>query len=339
MNTVSEFIVGNHYTNDQIRYTLNLENLGGIRPSIGTNGKLRHLALMTASETSGKRKGENPYHDRIEGDILVYTGTGRVGNHQLTGKNKRLTEQNERPLPFYGFINEGRQVYRFLGLLQLVRYYEEQQIDIVGKLRTAWVFEFIIHKIPEIIPIEFAASIAERIITETRYNNPALENEQEVVIPVKDEESESSRQEVYVAEELRSRLLEINPYKFEHLVRDVVATFGFRDVEVTRASGDGGIDAFGYVDDANYFFGGTYVQFQAKRWRHTVGSVEINNFRGAMNTTAKGVFITTSHYTKAALDDARNPMKPCISLIDGRRFCDLLIKSGIAIDNYSEGTL
>lgn len=248
---------------------------------------------MTASETSGKRKAENPYHDRIEGDILVYTGTGREGNHQLTGKNKRLTEQSERPLPFYGFINEGRQVYRFLGLLQLIRYYEEQQIDVTGKLRTAWVFEFLIHKSPEKIPIEFAASIAEQLITKSRRANPTLDGESEVITLPQTNESELAHQEVFVAEELRSRLLEINPYKFEHLVKDVVATFGFRDVEVTRASGDGGIDVVGYVDDINDFFGGTYVQFQAKRWRHTVGSVEINNFRGAMSATAKGIFITT----------------------------------------------
>ncbi|MEJ7862202.1 MAG: restriction endonuclease [Pyrinomonadaceae bacterium] len=335
MNTVSEFIVGERYTNDQIRYTLNLENLGGIRPSIGTNGKLQHLALMTATETSGKRKGENPYHDRIEGNVLVYTGTGRKGNHQLTGKNKRLTEQIERPLPFYGFINEGRQVYRFLGLLQLIRFYEEQQIDIAREMRTAWVFEFLIHKSPEVIPIEFASSIAEQLITESRRVNPTLETEREVVTALKPDESESVQQ-IFAAEELRSRLLEINPYKFEHLVRDVVAVSGFRDVEVTRASGDGGIDVVGYVANNNDFFGGTYVQFQAKRWRHTVGSVEINNFRGAMSATAKGIFITTSHYTKAAHNDARNPMKPCISLIDGRRFCSLLIESGIAVNNYFE---
>ncbi len=216
MNTVSEFVVGEHYTNDQIRYTLNLENLGGIRPSIGVGGKLQHLALMTATETSGKRKGENPYHDRIEGDILVYTGTGREGNHQLAGKNKRLTEQSERPLPFYGFINEGRQVYRFLGLLQLLRYFQEQQIDVTDKLGTAWVFEFFIHKTPEKVPVEFALSIAEQLITESRRANPALDAEREVVTPPTDE-SESTPQQIFVVEELRSRLLEINPYKFEHL--------------------------------------------------------------------------------------------------------------------------
>lgn len=334
MNTVSEFIVGERYTNDQIRYTLNLENLGGIRPSIGLDGQVQHLALMTATEASGKRKNENPYHDRIEGDILVYTGTGREGDHQLAGKNKRLTEQYERPLPFYGFINEGRQVYRFLGLLQLIRHYPEQQIDVTRKLRTTWVFEFLIHSHPQKVTIELAATIAEQVITEARRVNPVAENEREVVGIQETDELGTMPQKILAVEELRSQLLEVNPYKFEHLVKDVIAVSGFRDAHVTRASGDGGIDVVAYVADTDDFFAGTYVQFQAKRWRHAVGSVEINHFRGAVSPTAKGVFITTSHYTKAALDDARNPLKSCITLIDGHRFCSMLIARKVDVASY-----
>ena len=73
MNTLTEFRVGHHYTNDQIRFSLGLENLGGIRPSISSKDKLRHLVILTAAEESGKLLSENPYHDRIEGDILLYT--------------------------------------------------------------------------------------------------------------------------------------------------------------------------------------------------------------------------------------------------------------------------
>ncbi len=41
-------------------------------------------------------------------------------------------------------------------------------------MRTAWVFEFLIHKSPEVIPIEFASSIAEQLITESRRVNPTF---------------------------------------------------------------------------------------------------------------------------------------------------------------------
>jgi hypothetical protein len=97
MNELSFFKVGETYTNDQIRFALNLENLGGIRPSLDSNGNVRHVAIMTAAEDSGRLPIENPYHDRIEGNILIYTAQGREGDQVLAGRNKRLVEQYAVP--------------------------------------------------------------------------------------------------------------------------------------------------------------------------------------------------------------------------------------------------
>lgn len=72
------------------------------------------------------------------------------------------------------------------------------------------------------------------------------------------------------------------------------------------------------------------MQFQAKRWRHAVGSIEINSFRGALSTTAKGVFVTTSHYTKAAIEESRHQTKPSITLIDGQRLAHMV--QGVELD-------
>ena len=107
---------------------------------------------------------------------------------------------------------------------------------------------------------------------------------------------------------------------------------GFNNVSVTAASGDGGIDVNAYVEEASDFFAGTHVQAQVKRWRHSVGSIEINNFRGALSGTAKGVFVTTSHYTRAALLEARHEYKPCITLIDGGRLSAMVIRLQLHID-------
>jgi len=60
MNIVSEFVVGERYTNDQIRYTLSLENLGGSRPSVTKGGRLEHLAVMTTFETAREQKLKTP---------------------------------------------------------------------------------------------------------------------------------------------------------------------------------------------------------------------------------------------------------------------------------------
>ena len=106
------------------------------------------------------------------------------------------------------------------------------------------------------------------------------------------------------------------------------------NVTVTPPSQDGGIDVNAYVVDSNYFFSKTHVQFQVKRWRHSVGSVEINQFRGALHTTAKGVFVTTSHFTKAAIQESEHIVKPCVSLIDGFKFSKLVMDAGINLNKY-----
>jgi len=138
MNKVTSFRFGDTYTNDQIRFSLDVENLGGIRPALDASRNVRHVAVLTAAEDSDRLRTENPYHDRVEGDILVYTAQGREGDQALTGRNKRLIEQYKIPTPFFGFINIGRQTYRFLGLLELLRHYQEAQADRRGAVRKVW---------------------------------------------------------------------------------------------------------------------------------------------------------------------------------------------------------
>jgi len=334
MNIVTEFRVDEFYTNDQIRFSLELENLGGIRPSVSSQRVLRHLAIMTAAEESGKLLSDNPYQDRIEGDILLYTAQGREGDQQLTGRNKRLIEQYSVPVPFYGFINVGRQTYRFLGLLELLRHYQELQIDKRKTLRKVWLFEFRIHRQPEVVPIEQASIISANILAEARGNLHLVENEREVVELSTDETRTEDSSMPFEIEELRSRFFQISPYNFEHLIKNLMEHSGFIDVSVTSASADGGIDINGYVDKSNDFFSGTHVQAQVKRWRHAVWSVEINKFRGALSTTAKGIFITTSHYTRASISEANHISKPCITLIDGSRLSLMIIKIGLTIENF-----
>lgn len=328
MNKLTSFRVGENYTNDQIRFSLDLENLGGIRPSLDSDGNVRHVAILTAAEESGSLLTENPYRDRIEGDILIYTAQGREGDQALTGRNKRLIEQYMVPTPFFGFSNIGRQTYRFLGLLELLRHYQENQADKRGVLRRVWLFEFRIHNQPEVIPIKEAQSISASLLAESRRTSPLGSLEREVA-PVPKGTDELEATTPIEVETVRLRLFQFTPYDFEHFIKLVLERSGFVDVSVTRATGDGGIDLDAYVDDNNEFFAGTHVQAQAKRWRHAVGSPEINSFRGALSTTAKGVFVTTSHFTRAALAEARHEAKPSIGLVDGDKLAAIVIRNRI----------
>jgi hypothetical protein len=327
MNELSFFKVGETYTNDQIRFALDLENLGGIRPSLDSNRNIRHVAILTAAEDSGRLPTENPYHDRIEGSILIYTAQGREGDQVLTGRNKRLVEQYSVPTPFFGFTNIGRQRYRFLGLLELLRHYQESQADKKGSLRKVWVFEFRIHDKPEVVPIEDSASISASLLAESRRSEPLGTSEREVA-PLPEDEAEATAP--MERETVRVQLFQFAPYDLEHFIKLIFERTGFVRVSVTRASGDGGIDVNAYVDEKNDFFAATHVQAQVKRWRHAVGSPEINNFRGALSTTAKGVFVTTSHFTRAALAEARHETKPSIALVDGDKLASIVIRSGIS---------
>jgi len=313
VNQLEFFKVGETYSNDQVRFSLDVENLGGIRPALDAQGHVRHVAIMTAAEDSGKMRAENPYRDRIEGNVLTYTAQGRTGDQELTGRNKRLVEQYTVPIPFFGFLNIGRQIYRFLGLLELLRHYQERQVDIKGNLRTVWLFELRIHETPDIIPIGDAATISASLLEQSRRARPVGTSEREIVSLASPTSNEAT---LATAESVRMRLLEFAPYDFEHFIKLVLERSGFVRVSVTRATGDGGIDANAYVDEGNEFFAGTHLQAQVKRWRHAVGSPEINNFRGALNTTAKGVFITTSHFTRAAVVEARHDSKPSIHCDD-----------------------
>src|SRR5271157_4635740 len=168
MNEVRAFEVAQLYTNDQIRFSLEVENLGGIRPALDGRGNVRHVAVLTTADDAGKVISENPYRDRIEGDILTYTAQGREGDQQLRGRNKRLIEQYAIPMPFFGFINVGKQTYRFLGLLELLRHYQETQADTTGSIRKVWLFEFLIHSQPAIVPIDQAKVLSASLLEESR---------------------------------------------------------------------------------------------------------------------------------------------------------------------------
>jgi len=327
---LEKFIVGEQYTNDQVIISLQVENLGGIRPSIDEKKRLKHIAIMTKIGSKEKSILDNPYQDRIEQGILIFTGQGKSGDQRLTGRNKRIVEQFEMPIPLFCFESRGRQSYVFLGLLELIRYYHELQIDINRNLRRVLIFEFKIHSENLTIPINMAKSLTRDFLPKNRKDLLNDKFEQEVEVP-EIQQLQLPESELLELESVRSQLFNINPYKFEHLLKDLIERTGFSNVSVTPPSQDGGIDINAYVKESNVFFANTLVQFQAKRWRHSIGSVEINNFRGALSSIAKGVFVTTSHFTKNAIQEAKNTAKPSIALIDGFSLANLLLENQLKI--------
>ena len=121
----------------------------------------------------------------------------------------------------------------------------------------------------------------------------------------------------------------IDPSAFERLCGRMLRESGFTKVEVTRESGDGGIDGAGVLRLNLISF---HIRFQCKRFSGSVGAREIRDFRGSMVGRAdKGLFITTGRFTNDAAREAVRDGATPIDLIDGIELCDLMKKLGLGV--------
>jgi len=121
---------------------------------------------------------------------------------------------------------------------------------------------------------------------------------------------------------LLSVLKRMKPEAFERLCQRLLRESGFTNVEVTGRTGDGGIDGVGVLRINLLSF---HVLFQCKRYDGVVRAGQIRDFRGAMvGRTDKGLFLTTGHFTKDAVQEAVRDGAPPIDLIDGMEMCRLL---------------
>ena len=136
-------------------------------------------------------------------------------------------------------------------------------------------------------------------------------------------------------EKLAEILQTMDPYGFERLTQRVLLECGFSQVEVTKESGDGGIDGTGKLKINGIF--SFNIAFQCKRYQGSVGAGDIRDFRGSLTTDIeKGVFITTGSFSKPAIEEASNPGKQQIDLIDGEEFITKLAEFGIGVKEVKD---
>lgn len=133
--------------------------------------------------------------------------------------------------------------------------------------------------------------------------------------------------------EILSSVKESSPSFFERLVVDLLVKMGYggNRQDAGRAmgkSGDGGID--GIINEDR--LGLDVIYIQAKRWEGSVGRPEIQKFAGALQgqRARKGVFITTSFFTKEASEYA-SLIESKIILIDGEHLSRLMAEHNIGV--------
>jgi restriction system protein len=132
-------------------------------------------------------------------------------------------------------------------------------------------------------------------------------------------------------------LLEIvkssTPSFFERLVVELLLAMGYGGTRIGAGraigqSGDGGID--GIIDEDRLGLDSIYIQ--AKRWEGVVGRPEIQKFVGALQgqRAHKGVFITTSDFTKEAQEYVKNISNKVV-LINGFALARLMIENNVGV--------
>lgn len=133
---------------------------------------------------------------------------------------------------------------------------------------------------------------------------------------------------------LRERLGQMHPYDFESLIKDLLEAMDYEDVLVTKQSGDKGIDVV-----ANFQFGITQIKevVQVKRQKGSITRPVLDQLRGALpyHEAIRGTLITLGKFASSCQQAALFPGAAPITLIDGDKLIELILKHGIGIKKRS----
>ncbi len=177
---------------------------------------------------------------------------------------------------------------------------------------------------------------------EDNLNISSDDEKEEELKETPEEQIESGYQKIRksLEQELLSKLKTVDPYFFERIVVELLVKMGYggsiQDAgKAIGKSGDEGIDGIIKEDK----LGLDVIYIQAKRWDSVIGRPEIQKFVGALagQRAKKGVFITTSHFTKEAVEYSLQ-MDTKIVLIDGEKLAQYMIdyNLGVSVQNTYE---
>ena len=145
-----------------------------------------------------------------------------------------------------------------------------------------------------------------------------------------------SQMNASLADDLMTEIMKISSYEFERLVVRLLLKMGYGTLQlnkeaVTQKTNDEGIDGIVTADK----FGFDSVYIQAKQWKKdsTVSRPEVQKFLGALVSkgASKGLFITTSTFTKGAIDCAKEVKTQKVVLVDGEQLAKLMIEYGLGV--------
>ena len=321
------FSLGSLYSHDEIMVQLKVGNSGGVRVSTTKTKKVTRAVLFSTSEQEANPL-ENPYQDRTEGSILTYTGTGKIGDQNLSGQNLRLVQQCISFFPIYVFSllkhrkssGSPDKRWRFSGIYKYLDHFRENQTDLLGHNRYAWIFKLVRLNIGEAHPVlepKIQSAIAHAYADPMLSAQALLENSESIL-----------------AKDLDlavTRMNELEPFAFERFVKSALVASRFREVRVTKKSSDGGVDVVARMPFSIWPIETQIIHVQVKRWQRPVGRREVAELRGSLIPMALGVLITTGNYARTAISEAVRPHMLPISLVDGHRLATVAIRLNLEI--------
>lgn len=316
------FIRGQLYAHDDIIKELKVGNSGGIRVAKNSADHIARIVLFSTAEQESNPT-ENPYKDRSENGVLNYTGTGRIGDQNLTGANLRVTQQGHLFFPIYVFSlvthrkasNSIKKRWRFTGIFKFLDYAPETQVDLIGQDRSTWVFRLLELEINEAHPNVEDAIIP--VIAES-FTKPEFSARQIL--------KDSCAVLFEDVQRALNRMMTMEPFQFEHFVKETLVASEFREVMVTRKSSDGGIDILARMPIIVWPVETQILQIQVKRWQKPVGRRDVAELRGSLNPRALGVMVTTGNFSRTAITEAERPHLQPISLVNGHQFATVTIR-------------
>jgi restriction system protein len=138
-----------------------------------------------------------------------------------------------------------------------------------------------------------------------------------------------------LAQEMLEQVKNMSPSSFESLIVRLMLKLGYGGAgdesgKTLGRTGDEGVDGVIKQDK----LGLDNIYLQAKRWKNgTVGRPDVQAFVGALSGqgASKGVFITTTSFSKDAQDYAQNNKSFKLSLIDGLTLAQLMINNDLGV--------
>lgn len=202
----------------------------------------------------------------------------------------------------------------------------------------------VLKKNPSSIDVKFLKQFSEFVefqTTKGEEESQGIDKVEDISIETPEEALETAYQKIRksLALDLLNKVITLSPAFFERLVVELLVKMGYGGSikDAGRAigkSGDEGID--GTIKEDK--LGLDIIYIQAKRWQpgNTVGRPELQKFVGALagQGAKKGIFITTSSFTREALDYApRNETK--IVLIDGQQLAQYMIDYNLGVTSLN----